>query len=239
MTPRLDLSLTVGRFGRGLAKIICVLGVMNAIALTLKYGLDHPRAFGFVWMFAVGGEHNVPALFSTSLMFLIAVIAFVLARAHQRNGLDGAMGWLLIGVIFVFLGIDETAMIHEKLAQPLRESLGVGGIFYFAWIIPYTIAVGVLAVVYLPFVWRLPPRSRNLVVLAAAVYLSSAVGMEAINGAYFETMEDSGIVVYALMVMVEELGEMAGLAIFLCAQIDYALTRFDPVSLRFVRAAGA
>jgi hypothetical protein len=232
----MDISLSPNNVARTLAWCIAVLAVLSLATVFIWYGLGHPRALGFVWMFDVGGEQNVPALFSTMLMFVIAGIAFVLAWAERANGLRDAWGWFGIGVIFVFLGIDETAMLHEKLAAPLRENLGVGGLLFFAWILPYGIAVGLLVVGYFRFVMRLPGRCTRLVIASAAVYLGGALVMEALNGAHFETMSDDGILGYVAMVMVEEIAEMAGLAMFLHAELEYAVTVFEPVSVRLARS---
>ena len=54
-------------------------------------------------------------------------------------------------LLFVFVSMDEALAIHERLNGPVRAALGTGGLFYWAWIIPYGAAAILIALAYIPF----------------------------------------------------------------------------------------
>jgi hypothetical protein len=59
-----------------------------------------------------------------------------------------ARRWILLGVIFVLLSLDETASFHEMLIHPVRGRLNLEDIeiFHFAWVVPALALLGVLAI---------------------------------------------------------------------------------------------
>src|SRR5690606_4741708 len=98
-------------------------------------------------------EGSVPTLYASVLLLLNAILFFVLFRvtepAYSRSV------WLVLSLVFCFLAVDEYAVLHERLSDPVRERLGVDGYLYFAWVIPYAIGVALLALIVVPSIWRL------------------------------------------------------------------------------------
>ena len=62
------------------------------------------RLFGLVFFFGLGAEQNVPTLYSSVALLVVAGLLFVIAR-HSRT--DRVYWWVLC-MAFVFLAIDET-----------------------------------------------------------------------------------------------------------------------------------
>jgi hypothetical protein len=58
-----------------------------------------------------------------------------------------SLGWLGLALAFVFLSLDEATQIHEFFIGYFRIDFGLSGYFYSAWIIPYGVALVVLALV--------------------------------------------------------------------------------------------
>jgi hypothetical protein len=188
--------------------------------------LGHPRALGLNRLFYLSAEDNVPTLYSSLLMWAIALIALPIAAACRERKVNGFAAWIGISILFILLGIDESASLHEGMSEPIREALGgVGGLLYFAYILPYGIALLVLAAIYAPFVLKLPSRTRTMFVVSAVVYVIGALAMEAVGGSHYETMEvrDAS---YIVMITIEELLEIGGLSLFLCAELLYIVERF-------------
>src|SRR5690606_2124325 len=100
--------------------------------------------------------------------------------------------------------VDEFAIIHERLIKPVREALGTGGLLYFAWIIPYLVAVFALAVLVGPTLWRLGGRFRLLFGLSAGLFLAGAVGVEMLGGRHYEARSGDVDLTYRLYQTVEE-----------------------------------
>jgi hypothetical protein len=93
-----------------------------------------------------------------------------------------------------------------------------------------------VAAVYLPFLARLPARTRNLFFLAGFVYVSGAIGFEMVGGRQAALYGDDNLT-YKLLAHVEESLEMAGLVVLLYALLDYAARHVGPVSVRVTAGA--
>ena len=160
----------------------------------------------------------MPAIFSTWLFLLNAVIFLIVWKAAGRSG-DSHKIWLFLSSVFVFLALDESISIHERLIDPLRQALGATGIFYYAWIIPYGVGVVLLAIIAIPVFWRMQKRIRFWFGLSAATYLVATIGLEMISGKYLVMMNEQKDIVWIFMVTVEESLEMVGLIILVYAQL--------------------
>jgi hypothetical protein len=88
----------------------------------------------------------------------------------------------------------------------------------------------VLGLGFIPFLRRQPRVTRVRFVVAGAIYVGSAVGMDVPLGWWTARHGEHGLG-YALIDAVEEAGEMLGLNLFLLALVDHlALAR---CALRF------
>jgi len=179
-------------------------------------GFEHGLVRLLFSLFFLDGEGNLPALFSTWLFLINAVLFLIVWKAARLAG-DSHKIWLFLAGVFIFLALDESISIHERLIDPLREALGAGGIFYYAWIIPYGIGVVLLAIVAIPVFWRMQKRIRFWFGLSAATYLFAAIGMEMISGKYLTMMNEKKDIVWILMMTVEESLEMVGLIMLVYA----------------------
>jgi len=236
-TP-LNLRISPTKVATWLAAALGALLFLHGAAVFIDRVLGHPKALGFNNLFYLSAEDNVPTLYSSLLMWTIAGVACVLADTCRKRGEQGVAAWLGIAILFGFLGIDESASLHEKMSGPLRDALGgVSGYLYFAYILPYGIAFVVLTIVYMPFVLRLPPRTRVKTVVSAAVYVTGALVFEAIGGEHYRTM-DVRDATYIWMITLEEVLEIAGLSIFLWAQADYVVERFGGATIVVEDAPG-
>ncbi len=123
------------------------------------------------------------------------------------------------------MAIDEDASLHELLIEPVRDLLPVAGPLYFAWVIPYGLAVLAIGVLYLRFVWSLTVRTRGLFIGAGSLYLAGALGFESVGGWYFSRHGDIEDLPYSLLVATEEFLEMSGVILFIYALLDYLRDR--------------
>jgi len=181
-------------------------------------GFEHGLVRLLFSLFFLDGEGNVPAIFSTWLFLLNAVIFLIVWKAACLSG-DSHKIWLFLSSVFVFLAFDESISIHERLINPLRQALGATGIFYYAWIIPYGIGVGLVSIFAIPVFWRMQKRIRFWFGLSAATYLVATIGLEMISGKYLVMMNEQKDIVWILMVTLEESLEMVGLIILVYAQL--------------------
>jgi len=133
--------------------------------------------------------------------------------------------WLGLAIIFLFLSIDETASFHERLITPVRESLNTSGLLYYAWVIPYGIALTVFVIAYLKFLMSLPKNIMILFVVSGATFVSGALGFELVGGRYVEIHGSSNLL-YSFFYTCEEFLEMLGIVIFIYTLLTYIVSQF-------------
>lgn len=135
---------------------------------------------------------------------------------------------------FLYIAFDEAFQIHEKLIWPFQRLIGEDnlGIFYFAWVIPAIFIVIMLGLFFLKFLLYLSVTERNRFLLAAALYLGGAIGMELIGGRHVELYgeENWG---YSTITTLEESLEMAGLIFFIWALLKYCEAHYSSVQFHF------
>ncbi len=175
----------------------------------------------------------MPTLFATLLLLANAFMFFLLYRVGEAASFANLV-WLLLATVFCFLAIDEFAALHERLIQPVRERLDVGGYLYFAWIIPYAVAVIALAVLVAVPIWRLGWRYRLLFGAAGLFYLGGSVGVEMLGGKYYEANQQQADLKYRLFQTVEESFEFTGLIVLIYTLLDLLKSRTDKVTVRLL-----
>ena len=231
MTPR--IRIRPGRVAAALAAVTVALALLGVAGQWLKFhGTEH--SFGFISEFDMDAEANVPTWFSVALLLANAAASALIAGASDRKG--GRAYWATLALLFLAASCDEAAAIHEMTILPLRRLLHAGGWLYYTWVVPAAALVAVVAAVYLRFLWNLPPRTRNLLALAALTYLGGAIGLEMVGGRFASAHGDENLS-YKLIAHAEETAEMAGLVISLFALLDYAGRHVGPVMLAVEVAA--
>ena len=154
------------------------------------------------------------------LLVTCATLLAVIALRSAGHGRD-AIHWKSLAVLFLFLALDEDASLHELLIDPVREVLPASGVLRFAWVVPYGLAVLAIGVLYLRFVLSLRTRTRNLFIVAGALYIAGALGFELLGGWYMSRHDDLEDLTYSFIVAGEEVLEMTGLVAFIYALLDF------------------
>ena len=175
--------------------------------------------------FLLDAEGTIPAWFSSVMLLVAGGLMLWLSRARPitsdpRLARVNARRWTLMGVIFVLLSMDEAVSLHELLVWPIRERLGVGGLLFFAWVIPAIAGLAVLGLFYLTFLLRMPRRLRWGLVIAATLYVGGAVGFEMVSGAIADGLAFADEryftnALYFTMTTIEESLEMLGLVVLI------------------------
>ncbi|MCD2515330.1 hypothetical protein LQ564_03270 [Massilia sp. G4R7] len=209
-----QLSIDSRRIVVNLLFIVALLLLASVAGQFVRFQFGYDSVKGLVQLFNVDNELNVPTFFSSLLALSSAALLFLTASAARSKGHPDTKYWFALAAGFLFLAYDETFQVHEGMIEPMRAMLGGGelGIFYFSWVVPGIAGVCVLALVFMRFFLRLPRRTRDSFLLAVGIYLSGCLGMELLDGAYFESYGND--FTYALLVTIEEGLEMCGLIMF-------------------------
>jgi len=204
---------------RVLAWTILLLLIANICAIGFKLNSDSELLVGATALFDFNTEANIPTLFSSLALLACSILLFYIYWAKRLKD-KSAKRWLGLSLVFLFLTIDEIGSIHERIMPLMHDSFELTGVFYYAWIIPYGIAIILLATVYLPFVLKLPKNIKTLFFISAILYISGAIGIEILGGQQDESYGTYNLV-YAIYYTIEELLEMIGVAVFIYALLLY------------------
>ena len=190
----------------------------QSIKFLVRDGVGH----GIIDRLDMNGEANVPAWYAAALLVLSAVATAAIGFHAKARGAARAAGyWLGLAAMLAFLSLDEATQLHEKLIPPLRRLLGGRGVLFYPWVVPAAALVALVALVYRPLLGTLPPSTRRALLVAGAVYVSGALGMELVSGWHASRSGEQNLT-YAMLVAVEEFAELSGLTLLLLALLRHA-----------------
>ena len=200
-----SLPLEPGAVTRLLLLAMLALTTAHGVALYVHHGLGYDYALGLVPLFDFNMESNAPTWFSAALLLGVGVVAALIGRrATPMRGY-----WYAVAGVAVFLSLDESAQIHELVTVALRRGLAVGPGFSVAVVVIVSLVpVLVGAAGFYRFVRALPRPTAAGLLVAAAVYLGGAVGVDTVVAA-LDFGGGGGALSLALHT-VEELLEMTG-----------------------------
>jgi hypothetical protein len=167
-------------------------------------------------LFSLSYEQNVPTWFASCLLFACGVLLLLIGLDADGARPPPKRYWYGLAAIFAYLSLDEFVGFHEHLSGLLE----LDGILYFSWVVPAGVIVAIAGTAFVPFLRRLPPRARRQFLIAGAIYVGGALGMELPLGWWTERAGNDNLV-YALIDGVEESMELAGAMLFLLALVEY------------------
>ncbi|GMQ86732.1 MAG: hypothetical protein BMS9Abin07_2326 [Acidimicrobiia bacterium] len=139
-------------------------------------------------------EDGVASWFGTTQTWMVGLTALLLYLL-QRHDTDKPkwrrLGWLIVGLVLLYLAMDDGAQFHERVGTAVRETFGdadseTRGIGFFpsyAWQAVFLPLLSAFAVFVLLFVYHeLETQADRLLVVAAIVLLAVAVGIDFTEG---------------------------------------------------------
>lgn len=234
----MKLELEAGRITRILAAIVAVLLAAHLVGLYAIFVLEDDYFYGYIRLFDLDEEPNVPTFYSAASLLFAALILAAIAGSERAAGDRFARHWAGLAVLFVFLAVDEGAAIHEEVGVLLAPHLETSGLLYYRWLIPYGAITVAVALLSIPFLRHLPAKTRILFLAAGVIYVTGALGFEALQGRLDErdtrrelaqreaglevTRDEASYAAYGVLATCEELLEMIGVVLFIHALLDYA-----------------
>jgi hypothetical protein len=222
---------------RTLAIVVAFLSITSVAFVVTSYYVDNVWFGKVTRLFNLDEETNFPTYYQSFSLLLCGILPAFIASAHQKTGRPFVVHWRILSAAFFFLSIDEFTQLHEGSMYPLHDlfnSRGMGflasGYFYDSWVIPALICVIIFVLTFWKFLGHLPSTTRRLLVIAGAIYLGGAVGMEMIGG-HYKDLHGSHNITYAMMTTVEETGEMIGILIYIHALLSYVSDELDGLQL--------
>jgi hypothetical protein len=205
--------------------VIILSGLMLARlgGLYATYALGQPHLNGLVPLFNFNEEQSVPTWFSAMLLAICATLLGIIAAAQRRAG-GPYVWWTTLAFVFLYLSMDESLALHERLNRPVRDLLHTSGALYYAWVIPYAVLAFLLGVFSIRPLKSLSAETRDRLVLAGLLFVFGAMGMEVV-GSYLATHNQMRITLVSDIVMtIEELLELSGTIVLVYALMDHIAT---------------
>jgi hypothetical protein len=184
----------------------------------------------------VNRESSIPAYFSALLLLFSAALLGIVTWIKMRERGRYRLHWGLLALIFVWLSTDEAVSIHEILTVYIQENLNVTGFLYFGWVVVGIPVVIIWGLIFLRFVLHLPPATRRGVILAGALYVGGALGVESISANIWYENDGSNLA-YSAVGTIEELMEMLGVIVFIHTLLSYIQQHTQQIVLTFGPAA--
>ncbi len=215
----MELVLKPKKAALAIGSVICLLilaGILGSIA-RYQFGITDSYV---VNLFNLDSEKNIPTYFATIQLLVCAVLLTIIGFARKKQGAKHFWQWLGLAAVFLFLSMDEFIEIHEVIGTSVQNTLKTTGVFFFAWIIPYGLFVVGMLLAYVPFILRLPSAVKWLVIGAGFLYVTGALGMEAV-ASYFNYETGERGIYFVVLTTIEETLEMFGLLLFIYALLHY------------------
>jgi len=213
-----ELRLSSRDTVRLLAVVSASLVWVNGVDYLLKRAVEYEYRM-VMPLFALEMEGNLPTLFSAALLLSFSLLLALVVRA-KPEGEQGRLAWTGLAWLFAFLSLDEAAGLHERLVPLGKILLSGEGPFEREWIFVYGVLLIPIGLLLVPLLRRLPAVTRRTWIVAAAVFLAGAVGLEALTG-WYGIREAGSTPVRAFLNIAKEALEMAGVLIFLYGLLDY------------------
>ena len=102
----------------------------------------------FVRLFSPNEEANIITWYSTSILLLSSFLLGIIAFSKKSNYDSYTFHWGFLSLVFLYLSVDEAAVIHEMADSPLRSLFNLGAFSYCGWILPAGIAVIIFGLAY-------------------------------------------------------------------------------------------
>ena len=216
MKPLTTYSLRAERVAYALAAAAAALVVVHVLAMQAnfnpalglkeKYGLQ----YWHVAVFDLDEEESFGTWFSSGILMMAAALLLHQSKVLRTKGLGWHRWWLVLGIGFCVLSIDEVVGIHEY-ANTLMEDT--------PWtVIGFPIFV-VVGLAYLPFLWHHRWRTAILFLVAGVVYGGGAVGVEHFTDSEVNSLH------YNMWTALEEGMEMGGVILLIYAILDHLRAR--------------
>jgi len=102
----------------------------------------------FIDKFSVNTESNIPTTFNTLILAIASMLTFVIASGKRALKDKYRNEWSLLAFVFLYLSIDEAAMIHEEFSRLFKEAPDFSGWLQYKWLIPGSMVVILLALMF-------------------------------------------------------------------------------------------
>lgn len=189
-----------------------------------------------IWVLDLDFEESFYTWFSTVMLSAAAFMCFFLSLKDHGQTKNVKTQWRILGSLFFLLSADEMLSFHERISGMLSTSFTTSGMFEFAWVIPALIIIPIFFFLFFPFIRHLHTYVSYTIIIAGAIFVFGAVGMEMIAGIFISENNSQDDVftspMYRFLVNIEEGLEVLGVIVFIKALLMQAEIYFPEIQKR-------
>jgi hypothetical protein len=230
MESRTRYSLRPARVALVLSVIMLALICLHVFWMQAYFNddLGLRERFGFhywqIAFFDLDEEESFGTWFSSGMLFSAALLLLHQARIVRAEAAGWQRSWLVLGIGFCFLSIDEVVGMHEFMNTMMGST---------PWTVVGFPILFVVGSSYVPFLWHHRERTGRLFLLAGAIYGGGAVFVEHFTDSQVNSLH------YNMWSALEEGMEQFGVIVFIYALLDHMRRSANPQVQFEVELAGS
>jgi hypothetical protein len=232
------LSLAGGQLIRILLLVVVAFTAIQSAILIWRFGFGGQGLVRTTRFFSLDSEDNLPTFFSSCLLIGSAVLCAFTGRIDSLRKSSLGPTWYLLACTFAFLAADEATRIHEYVGHMIQRVWVHRGAVQWPWVVPYLLFAGIIAAICVPFLRRLPAAIARQCMVAGAVYVTAAAGVDMLEGYVSHAVRTGASHLQPLLLVlpiVEEPLEMVGVILFIAAILGYLEDSTDVIRVRVTR----
>ena len=219
--------------------IITALISLHIISQLCNYYFDNIPSFPDVRIynsFNLNSERNIPTAYQGSMIFISSTLLLLLFLSSQSK--KDKLYFGILSFLFFLIGWDEIFALHEQISRPLRVFWNTSGFLYHAWVIPYSILVLIIALIFYNFVNTFPVRIRNLIFFSGFIYVLGEMGFELFSGNLislygpYSEFNQTQIFYHSFLITIEESFGLIGILFFNYALLKLLKIRSEILKIR-------
>jgi len=116
---------------------VCVACELLLVAADVVFQLGHAvESRGIRRLFNLARESTIATWFGATQAVLVGLTLFAIALAHRARGASRwtVAGWIFIGLFFVFVAMDDSAEIHERVGLAIKQAFAQDAAAQPAWV---------------------------------------------------------------------------------------------------------
>jgi hypothetical protein len=204
-------------------RVLCVLLFLDILIIAAHIFLR-----GWLGFFDLDKEGGLKSVFSGFQLIsngtAAALITTIIYRIHANRSL--ILVWMSCVFLFVYLALDDLAMVHERVGFVINRMTGLQGMYEsFNWMVYYSpfIVIGAFVLFFaLRFLHRIDPSTGLYSFLGGSGFIAT-LAAEFIGG---ELLKNSMTQLYFSMIIIEEGALLIGESFILCALVKGLATLF-------------
>ncbi len=171
----------------------------------------HPLPDYLTELFDVEEEQSLENAYSSFALAIAGGLTLAMAGRRRQDADRDARYWKVLGIGLCAMSLEEVAGVHETI------NTWQGG----GWTTWGMVVAALIGLWFVPFLIRLPARTRWLFLAAGACYVGGEMVVQKFEEIFYAQLGAGESLPYKFAVAVKEGGEMIGVVIYMQALLAH------------------